>query len=141
MVKKASSYRDAFLFCVSQTGNITMSAEFAGISRSEVLADMMADPSFETQVQNAKEEAFDRVRYQALQRAIQGLEVPRYYQGEIIGHTRQYSDSLLRFMLRFEKETNGETKVKGRAEPSPQIEELRQKLKLKLSALNSESKS
>ena len=69
MSEKASSYRDAFLFCVSQTGNLTMAAEFVGITRADVMADMRADPSFEKDVQNAKEEAFDRLRYQTVQRA------------------------------------------------------------------------
>ena len=56
MSEKASPYRDAFLFCVPQTGNLTMAAEFVGITCADVMADMRADPSFETDVQNAKEE-------------------------------------------------------------------------------------
>ena len=141
MSEKASSYRDAFLFCVSQTGNLTMAAEFVGITRADVMADMRADPSFETDVQNAKEEAFDRLRYQTVQRAIEGIEVPRYYQGEIIGHTRHYSDSLLRFILHFEKEVNLKTTAKSKQEASAQIKEFRAKLKQKLSTFTPESSS
>ena len=101
MTKKASPIRDAFLFCVSQTGNLTVAADFAGVTRAEMIAKMAAEPAFAQCVEEAKQEAFDRLLYQAMRRAVTGVEVPQYYQGELIGHTQKRSDSLLRYMLNF----------------------------------------
>ena len=58
----------------------TAEPSFVGITRADVMADMRADPSFEIDVQNGKEEAFDRLRYQTVQRAIEGIEwLPRFF--------------------------------------------------------------
>ena len=40
MTEKASLNRDAFLFCISQTGNMTVAADFIGTSREQIMAQM-----------------------------------------------------------------------------------------------------
>ena len=58
MTEKASLNRDAFLFCVSQTGNMTVAADFIGTSREQIMAEMTQDAGFAKQVKKAIDESF-----------------------------------------------------------------------------------
>lgn len=75
MPKKASLHRDAFLFCVSHTGNLTVAADFIGKSRAEIRDEMTQDADFAKQVQQAEEESKDRLLYHAYQRALYGVQI------------------------------------------------------------------
>ncbi|MGC6516392.1 MAG: hypothetical protein ACON49_00005, partial [Candidatus Puniceispirillaceae bacterium] len=55
------------------------------------------DPVFANQVDDALVQARERLLYEALSRAIIGIEEPRYYKGEIIGYEHKPSDLLLRY--------------------------------------------
>ena len=99
MAARASLDRGAFLFAVSQTGNLTIAAEFAGTSRAIITKMMTEDTSFQAAVAQALLEAEERVFYQTMHRALVGNEVPYFYQGEQIATVRQPSDSLLRVVL------------------------------------------
>ena len=99
MADRASLDRGAFLFAVSQTGNLTIAAEFAGTSRAIITKMMTEDASFQAAVAQALLEAEERVFYQTMHRALVGIEVPYFYQGEQIATVRQPSDSLLRLVL------------------------------------------
>ena len=50
MVDKASLSRGAFLLCLSHTGNVTIAAEFAGVNRAQILAEMAKEEGFKTAV-------------------------------------------------------------------------------------------
>lgn len=99
MSDKASLNRGAFLFCVSQSGNLTIAAEFAGATRAEMAEAMAGDADFAKAVEEAMLEADERLFHQAMRRAVIGVEVPRFYQGEIIGYVRTPSDLLLRYVM------------------------------------------
>lgn len=66
MNKKASPHRDAFLFGLSQTGNLTAAADFAGVKRADMLREIPCDEAFARAVKEAQEEAFDRLLYHYL---------------------------------------------------------------------------
>lgn len=99
MVDKASLSRGAFLLCLSHTGNLTIAAEFAGVNRAQIRAIMAQEEGFKTAVAEAMAEAEERVFHHAMRRAIEGVKVPRFYQGAIIGYVRMPSDMLLRYVL------------------------------------------
>ena len=99
MVDKASLSRGAFLLCLSHTGNLTIAAEFAGVNRAQIRAIMADDEGFKMAVAEAMAEAEERIFYHAMRRAIEGVKVPRFYQGAIIGYVRMPSDMLLRYVL------------------------------------------
>ena len=99
MVDKASLSRGAFLLCLSHTGNLTIAAEFAGVKRAQILAAMAEEEGFQAAVAEAMAEAEERVFHHAMRRAIEGVKVPRFYQGAIIGYVRMPSDILLRYVL------------------------------------------
>ena len=81
MVDKASLSRGAFLLCLSHTGNLTIAAEFAGLKRAQILAAMAEEEGFQAAVAEAMAEAEERVFHHAMRRAIEGVKVPRFYQG------------------------------------------------------------
>ena len=99
MGDKASLVRGAFLFCLSHTGNMTIAAEFAGASRTQIIAMMRQDAAFQQASEQAMREAEERVFFVAMERAIKGVKVPRFYQGAIIGYVPIPSDMLLRYLL------------------------------------------
>ena len=100
MSKKASLDRDAFLFCVFQTGNITVAADFIGRRRADVVAEIEQDAAFAAQIETAKQESYDRLLYHAYQRALHGVQVPHFYQGALVGHSARPSDRLLCYLLK-----------------------------------------
>ena len=134
MSDKASLIRGAFLFCLSQTGNMTIAAEFAGTTRASMMAARGDDEGFAKAIEAALQEADDRLFYHAMVRGIKGVAMPRYYQGEIIGYVHIPSDSLLRYVLE---------RSAGQLAPSPDAPDgidteaqaaLRDKVRAKLAA-------
>ncbi|MCB9852655.1 MAG: hypothetical protein H6819_06140 [Phycisphaerales bacterium] len=59
-----------------------------------------ADAEFAEKLESARAEAADTLELEARRRAVDGVERPVFHKGEIVGHTREYSDSLLAMLLR-----------------------------------------
>ena len=95
----ASLQRDAFLFCLAQSGNITICCEFAGLEFGMIASWRDSDASFDRAVRDAFRQAGDRLLFAARQRALIGHEEPRFYHGEQIATIRKPSDGLLRFLI------------------------------------------
>jgi len=102
----------AFLAAYAQTGNITRAAALAKVARSRHY-EWMDDPDYAAAFAAAGEEASDHLEAEARRRAVEGIEEPVVYQGELamkidsIGRRtahpltiRRYSDVLLIFLLK-----------------------------------------
>ncbi len=62
--------------------------------------------------------AVDRLEHAVLSRAIEGVAVPHFYQGEIVGESRRYDERLAMFLLRHRRrETYGRA---AESQPLPQ---------------------
>jgi hypothetical protein len=59
--------------------------------------------SFRLAMDLALDGAVDRVEDAAFARAINGVEVPHYYKGELVGTHRRYDERLALFLLRYRK--------------------------------------
>lgn len=90
----------AFLAAVARTGNVTVAAEIAHISRSAHYQWLEADPVYVEAFEDAMEQAAQRLEAEAKRRAVEGVEEPVFYQGKQCGVIRRYSDSLLMFLLK-----------------------------------------
>jgi hypothetical protein len=75
----------AFLKSLKNTGNITTSARAAGITRENVYKRMKRHPVFRKAVDAAIEESSDLILQEARRRAIDGVNEPVIYQGELMG--------------------------------------------------------
>lgn len=92
----------AFLRAMAETGNITVAAAAAKITRQSHYRWMAedSDGSYAAAFKVAEDEAADLLEKAARQRAVEGWEEPVFYQGEQTGSVRKYSDTLLIFMLK-----------------------------------------
>lgn len=65
-----------------------------------LLTEWMRDPDFKLEYQAAYEAGSDRLEDEAYRRAHDGVSKPVFQQGECVGHVQEYSDTLMRDLLR-----------------------------------------
>jgi hypothetical protein len=105
----------AFLAAYAKCGNITRAAALAKVARSRHY-EWMDDPDYAAAFGAAGEEACDLLESEARRRAVDGIEEPVVYQGELsvkldtLGRRtihpltiRRYSDVLLIFLLKAQR--------------------------------------
>lgn len=96
-----------FLESLAQTGIVTSAATKAGFDRvsfyrlrNEVDDDgEYVRPELREAWDAALDEATDGLRTEARRRAVEGVDEPVFYQGEVCGVIRKYSDALLARLL------------------------------------------
>ena len=92
--------QDAFLKEYKLCATITHAAEIALISRRTHYVWIEKDPTYAERFEEAKVEATDALVSEARRRAIQGVEEPILYKGEVVKIIKKYSDTLLIFLLK-----------------------------------------
>lgn len=92
--------KKAFLEAFAELGIVTPSAERVKIARRTVYDWRKADPAFAEAMDEAGEESADLMELEARRRAIIGTDKPVYQGGALVGAIREYSDTLLIFMLK-----------------------------------------
>ena len=91
----------AFLRELSATHNVTAAARAVGMSRQSAyqLRTRMQGKPFAKAWEAAFLTRFDVLAETALDRALNGVEVPHYYNGELIGTSRKYDERLTLALL------------------------------------------
>lgn len=93
--------REKFLLSLVETGgNVSASCGLAGIKRRTAYDWRSDDPEFAAEWDEAVNVGLDALESEARRRAFEGIEEPVFYKGQICGHIRRYSDSLIMFMLK-----------------------------------------
>jgi hypothetical protein len=92
--------KEKFLELLGQTGNATAAAEAIGLNRCTPYKWREKDEAFAAAWDAASEEAADRLEKEAWRRAVEGTEKPVYQGGKLVGKVREYSDTLLIFLLK-----------------------------------------
>ena len=90
----------AFLAALSETGNVSKAAEASGINRRSHSRWLQEDDEYRVATAEALDAAADKLEEEARRRAHDGFDEPVYYQGEVCGTVRKYSDTLLIFLLK-----------------------------------------
>jgi len=98
--KAKKARQDAFLAEYKLCATITHAAEIALIARQRHYKWLDNDPAYAKRFEEAKTAATDSLVAEARRRATQGVEESVYYQGEVVGTIRKYSDTLLIFLLK-----------------------------------------
>ena len=93
-------WQPVFLDLLGKNGNVTLSAHEAGIVRQTAYDARDRDKAFSKAWEDAMEQAADVLEREAWRRASEGVKQPVFYQGEVCGHVRKYSDVLLIFLLK-----------------------------------------
>ncbi len=89
----------AFLAAYAECGCIRYAARMAKCSRSAHYK-WMQDAAYAEAFAEAREEACDVLESEARRRAVTGVPKPVYYKGKICGTVREYSDTLLIFLMK-----------------------------------------
>jgi hypothetical protein len=93
-------WRRAFLKVLAVTCNVGAACRVARVGRATAYRHRHAEPKFARAWDDACEDAADLLELEARRRAVEGVEKPVFYRGERVGVVREYSDSLLMFLLK-----------------------------------------
>lgn len=97
---RARNWKPVFLRALRSERSVVAACERAGIDRAAVYRHRQTDAVFAEQWAAVDTSITDDLEQEAIRRAVDGVAEPVYWQGEIVGLTRKYSDSLLQFLLR-----------------------------------------
>ena len=87
--------REDFLEALREGASVSKAAVFAGLARSTVYRWRSEDEDFARAWDDAYESGTDNLEDEAKRRAFDGVERPVFYKGAVVGHVREYSDTLL----------------------------------------------
>ncbi len=79
---------------------MSASARIAGIGRTTVYARRAEDADFASEWDDASELAVDQAEAEMFRRAVHGVDKPIYQNGKQVGTIREFSDTLLIFLLK-----------------------------------------
>ena len=102
---RTPKWREKFLDSLAKTGNVTLSAESAGIARETAYANQKKDKSFREAWDDALQQSVDRLEAVARDRAVNGWDEPVFgslggMNGTgVVGYKRRFDNGLLRFLL------------------------------------------
>jgi len=99
----ARGKKEAFLAAFAETATITAAAAVVGIDRRTHYDWLKADPEYTERFRAAEQAVADSLEAEAIRRAREGVEKGVWHQGELVGHERQFSDTLLIFLLKGHK--------------------------------------
>jgi hypothetical protein len=98
---RANQKKKVFLRILAQTCNVGKAAEACGYTNSVTMNRMRhADPEFAKAWDEALAAGVDVLEREAYRRAVEGIDKPRAYKGEIMYYEREYSDTLLLRLLK-----------------------------------------
>lgn len=90
----------AFLREFGTSGNVLRACQAAGVGRSTLYHEWMLLAAFKALYEQAREDAADLLEEEARRRAVNGVDKPVFYRGGRCGLIREYSDTLLIFLLK-----------------------------------------
>jgi len=94
---------DRFFKALSAGATVSGAVKLAGYGRASVYEWRRDDELFAQRWSEADEDATERMEKEADRRAVVGVLEPVFYQGEIVGKIRKFSDNLLMFRLKGKK--------------------------------------
>ena len=96
-------WRNTFLKALRSSGNIGHSCRKARVNRTTAYRLKARDPLFAAKWETAIEDSVDVMEFEARRRAVKGTDKPVFQKGEQVGVIREYSDTLLMFLLKANK--------------------------------------
>lgn len=135
-----AAQRSAFLEALASFGTVRHACEAADVGRSTVYEWREEDADFAAAWDAALEEAADTLEREAMRRAAEGVDKPVFQGGALVGFVREYSDTLLIFLLkglRPEKyrervDTRGRMSHSFESEPEDVLEGAQKRARLKV---------
>lgn len=103
--KKGLAWVSGFLNALEQLPDVSKACQLSGVSRTVAYARRKSVKSFAEAWDKAIAAGIERAEGEAWRRAVEGCDKPVFHQGEQCGSIREYSDTLLIFMLKAHKRT------------------------------------
>lgn len=100
MTKITPKRRGKFLEVLAATANVTRASKAIRVSRNALYEHRRADEQFAKAWDDAIDLGTDALEDEAVRRAHDGVLKPVYQQGRKVGTVREFSDTLLMFMLK-----------------------------------------
>lgn len=94
------AWKAVFLQELNKAPNVSAACDVAGVSRKTAYAHRQSDPEFGESWEQAIEKALDKAEAELYRRATEGTLRPVFQGGEEVGEIREFSDTLLIFMLK-----------------------------------------
>lgn len=98
--KRPDNWQELFVAALAKSPNVSAACKRAKVSRSWAYAQRDLDADFAAAWDEALEMGLDAAEGELYRRAVKGVLEPVFYQGEIVGHIRRPSDTLLMFLLK-----------------------------------------
>lgn len=101
--KTRDGKKRAFCAAYASMGTITGASEACGLAPGQHyvwLASPRDGDEYRAMFEQAEAQAADRLEKEALRRAVEGVDRPVYQCGALVGYVREYSDTLLIFLLK-----------------------------------------
>lgn len=100
----AERKKQIFLSILAQTGKVIDAAKAVGYYDSaEMYKHRREDEEFAEAWDLALKAAGDVIEAEAIRRAVQGVQKPVFYKGQVVGYETQYSDGILTTLLKGHK--------------------------------------
>ena len=99
-ITRLGEWKPVFLEQLGELGNVTRSAQLAGIDPTTAYEHRKTDPQFALGWRRALKRAGDVLEAEAWRRGVQGVSKPVYQSGKKVGAVQEYSDTLLIFLLK-----------------------------------------
>lgn len=97
---KKRVWQPLFLESLRRKANVSRAAADAEIDRKTAYRARESSDVFADEWDDALEEGLDYLEEEARRRAYEGTLKPVFYQGEEVGYVREYSDTLMIFLLK-----------------------------------------
>ena len=91
--------RQLFLAAFAQLGTVQAACLESRVARRTVYNWIEHDDAFARQFQDARQIATDVLEAECRRRAVEGYDEPVYYQGQVVGTVKKYSDLCLLALL------------------------------------------
>lgn len=92
-----------FIQKLAEGATVTDAAKAAGIHRSRAYQYRDEDPEFDAAWEEVYEHSTEKLEAEAFRRAVKGVQKPVFQNGQRVGSIRQFSDTLLIFLLKARK--------------------------------------
>lgn len=89
-----------FLKVLTTTANVSAASKAIGFARQSLYDIRRSDPAFAARWADAAEEGVDMLEQECRRRAMLGTNRPVYQGGQLVGHVKDYSDTLAIFLLK-----------------------------------------
>src|SRR5215469_18944091 len=92
--------QEKFLGAYAEHARVFKAAEIAGVARTQHYAWLKESRVYAKAFDEVKAQAAQALEDEAVRRAVNGVDKPVFYQGEVCGQVTEYSDTLLAMLLK-----------------------------------------